>query len=348
VPRLARLLLLGRGMRTTALLLLAAAPALAFADPLTEPTVHDAAARLDAAQLAVYKKRALNLMLDSPVLLASSPRRPNAVQGDGWRIAHPAGASVHAEDVAEQLHRGHEVEAYEHSTGNTAFYVGLSMLGAAVIPGVIAGALAGTGDYGSRKAAEPLGATAGSAAATGLITMLIGHLASVYSDRQVPLDAATSLVADYNATIVDQLASPTVASKRDVASTASITARAPAVVAAAPVEKTETIVAASIRTPLGREHAPAITAPVLASAPAPEDDASPLGLVLLESEGVRVVRTAAPNSKLRPGDVILTVDEIPVFSLRVFDRYVSRSRPGDVLTVRVRRGGKKLDVTVRI
>lgn len=156
---------------------------------------------------------------------------------------------------------------------------------------------------------EAVGATAGVTGGVGLITLIIGAVLHSTSDHEVPLSVATNMVREYNEGLAIELGA-----------------------AAAP--------------------AGVIASPELAASPDRASPAAPsvrLGLRLFESEGVRITEVVhATASALRAGDLLLSMDDIPMPTLAALRSYTARLRPGDTVKLRVRRSSVELDVSLHL
>lgn len=59
-------------------------------------------------------------------------------------------------------------------------------------------------------------------------------------------------------------------------------------------------------------------------------------------------KSAAKAAGIKPGDVVVKIDEVPIKSSTGLIEYVGRKRPGDKLTLTVDRKGKELDIAVTL
>jgi serine protease Do len=59
-------------------------------------------------------------------------------------------------------------------------------------------------------------------------------------------------------------------------------------------------------------------------------------------------RSAAKDAGIKPGDVVVKIDEVPIKSSTGLIEYVGRKRPGDKLTLTVDRKGKELNISVTL
>lgn len=322
-------------LRLTTLVLIAALPRATFAGT-PDPQVHAAAARLTAARASVYRARAVDLVVDSPRLLASGS--PNPPINEGWRIVHPKGHTVPVNEVAAQLHRSYELAEYERQSGVTGMWVGALWLGGTAALGASLGVLSAAG--GGKDLVKTLGPVAAASGLASLATLLVSYAVYVNSDPAVPLDVGRDLVSTYNASLVDQLDPAAATSGAPAPNGAGVDQRAPLDSAAADDDQLRARAPVSI-------SAPAERAGRRSGRPVVAGD---LGCQLLDSEGVRVVfvHDAARATQLRAGDVLLAVDGIPLPHMRALSTYLGRLRPGDHIVVRVRRANGEHDVSITL
>lgn len=329
------------GMKPHTLLALTLGVAQVARADVPDPAVHTPAARLDQARATVYKQKALDLRVASPQLLSSNTGRADPPAPQAWRIVHPKGHEVSIENVAAKLHRTRELEEFSREIDTTAAWVGVWMLVAAASVGSTVPILLATNS--KQDNIEAVGATAGVTGGAGLITLIIGAVLHSTSDHEVPLSVATNMVREYNEGLAIELGA----------------AAAPAGVIASPelaVGPESTSRDASVH---DLTRSGAVVGERSASRPraAPVDQSSEsraapsvrLGVRLFESEGVRITEVVeATASALRVGDLVLSMDEIPMPTLAALRSYTARLRPGDTVKLRVRRSGVELDVSLHL
>jgi hypothetical protein len=320
------------GMKPHTLLALTLGVAQVARADVPDPAVHTPAARLDQARATVYKQKALDLRVASPQLLSSNTGRADPPAPQAWRIVHPKGHEVSVENVAAKLHRTRELEEFPREIDTTAAWVGVWMLVAAASVGSTVPILLATNS--KQDNIEAVGATAGVTGGAGLITLIIGAVLHSTSDHEVPLSVATNMVREYNeglalelgaaAAPADAIAAPAMAAGRERAS--------PAVAVVGELSASSPRAAAVDQSSASRA-APSVR----------------LGVRLFESDGVRITAVVdAAASALRAGDLVLSIDDIPLPTLAALRSYTSRLRPGDTVKVRVRRSGVELDVALHL
>ena len=341
------------GMKPHTLLALTLGVAQVARADVPDPAVHTPAARLDQARATVYKQKALDLRVASPQLLSSNTGRADPPAPQAWRIVHPKGHEVSVERVAEQLHRTHELEEFPHETDTTAAWVGVWMLVAAASVGSTVPILAALD--ADKGAIGATGGTAGVLGTAGLITLITGAVLHSGSSREVPLSVATNMVREYNAGLAVELgAEVTAPEDQDASRDKAPTALVDEVAAPSPAERRPSAIGSRdvVRSDagLGDRSPSATAAPPSARDPASRAAApTRLGLRFLDSEGVRVTEVVdAIASALRVGDLVLSMDDIPMPTLAALRSYTSRLRPGDTVKVRVRRSGVELDVALHL
>jgi serine protease Do len=84
-----------------------------------------------------------------------------------------------------------------------------------------------------------------------------------------------------------------------------------------------------------------------------EQGAGVLGIELVQSDGVPEVRAVVPESgaeraKLATGDIVQRVDDLDVNSRLELVEYISSHRPGDLVSLVIRRGEETLTIPVRL
>lgn len=243
--------------------------------------------------------------------------------------------------MAAKLHRTRELEEFPRQIDTTAAWVGGWILVAAASVGSTVPILLATDS--DKEDVAAVGATAAVTGGVGLITLVLGAVLHVTSDHEVPLSVATNMVREYNEGLAFELDAAAVPADRIASPEApAVEGSAPAASGVADLSRNGASVGErSASTPRG-----ARVDPSSASRTAPSVR---LGVRLFESEGIRITEVVDTTaSALRAGDLVLSIDDIPMPTLAALRSYTTRLRPGDTVKLRVRRSGAELDVSLRL
>lgn len=276
-----------------------------------------------------YDDRSLKIDPLSPGLFARLPalESPGPIEGESWALTSKE-QQVSSEKVAAVLGRTAEVERFPHRTGPGLLIAGLTTFGISSL--TTAGLGIASAAMGNKEGpAEAAGVVAFIGGGVGLVLTIVGWVAHGSSDRMVPLELGADLARDYNSSVANWLVT-----KRSPTPGADI-GKAPL----ADSEPRATVVA---------DDAPEV--PSLS--PSAQESVVPTsGFSAMDSDGVRIIsiEVGGPaEQRLQIGDVILSIDGIPVPDIDVMNRYLARCRRGDRLAFRVRRRGTPTEATLTL